>query len=130
MKNEGVTKENMARNFAKLYRKAVYSKDACGRYMLYELSSGMIPAGADEETMIKTFEDAVGKLAGYPCSQSGVYHKLVKMKYMNKEDKDTMKRMQDEAMLSESMVYRRLREALGIVGEFMAQADCFKEVLK
>lgn len=130
MENKNRTNKGMARTFAKMYLKAVYNKNMYGRYMLDELSGGMVPAGADEDAMVKTFEDAVEKLAVYPSRQSGVYYILVKTKYMEAENAEVnvLDRMREKTLLSESMVYRRLREALDIVEKTMTQADCFKEV--
>lgn len=110
----------------KLYRQAIYNKKVLSDYHLAEMSQGVIPAGLDEDKIINDFAEAVEKLKDYPSSQAGVYYRLVKNKCVDGPDKKGSKELQYETLLSESMVYRRLREAYAIIGETMAHMGSFE----
>lgn len=110
----------------KLYRQAVYNRQVSKECHLAEMSKGVIPAGLDEDKIINDFAEAVEKLKEYPSSQAGVYYRLVKNKCIDGPSKKGSKELQYETLLSESMVYRRLREAYAIIGEWMVQMGSFE----
>lgn len=114
-----------AKLVGKLYRQAVYNKNVTGKYHLAEISKGVIPEGLDEEKIINDFLDAVKGLKDYPSNQAGVYYRLVNSKCIEGDSKKEIDQLMYDALLSESMVYRRLREAYSIIGEVMAKKGSF-----
>lgn len=118
------SKENtdMAKCVGKYYSQALYQKKISGKYHLSEMSGGIIPSGINEEKLMTDFLEAVESLREYPSNQASTYYRLVKHRCIQDE---SIEQLSHDTMMSASAVYRRLREAFNIIGEFMAEKGSF-----